>query len=181
MVLIHQPYGDSYGTWRTLEEYQAVGKIRAIGVSNFSPVRAVDLGLFNKVMPQANQIEINPFQQKTETVAALQAEGIAVEAWAPFAEGKNDIFYNPVLSKIGAKYGKSVAQVITRWLIERDIIVLAKSTKPERMAENLNVFDFALSDEDKAQIATLDGGAEPIFNHELISSLKMLHAWKTGQ
>ena len=181
MVLIHQPYGNSYGTWRALEEYQAAGKIRAIGVSNFSPVRAVDLGLFNKVMPQANQIEINPFQQKNEAVVALQAEGIAVEAWAPFAEGKNDIFHNPVLSKIGAKYGKSVAQVITRWLIEREIVVLAKSTRPERMAENLNVFDFALSDEDKAQIATLDGGAEPIFNHELISSLKMLHAWKTGQ
>ena len=181
MVLIHQPYGDSYGTWRALEEYQAAGKIRAIGVSNFSPVRAVDLGLFNKVMPQTNQIEINPFQQKNAEVAALQAEGITVEAWAPFAEGKNDIFHNPVLSKIGAKYGKSVAQVITHWLIERDIVVLAKSTKPERMAENLNVFDFALSDEDKAQIATLDGGAEPIFNHELISSLKMLHAWKTGQ
>ena len=181
MVLIHQPYGDSYGTWRALEEYQAAGKIRAIGVSNFSPVRAVDLGLFNKVMPQANQIEINPFQQKNEAVAVLQAEGIAVEAWAPFAEGKNDIFHNSVLSKIGAKYGKSVAQVITRWLIERDIVVLAKSTKPERMAENLNVFDFALSDEDKAQIATLDGGAEPIFNHGLISNLKMLHAWKTGQ
>ena len=181
MVLIHQPYGDSYGTWRALEEYQVAGKIRTIGVSNFSPVRAVDLGLFNKVMPQANQIEINPFQQKNDEVAALQAEGIAVEAWAPFAEGKNDIFHNPVLSKIGAKYGKSVAQVITRWLVERGIIVLAKSTKPERMTENLHIFDFALSDEDKAQIATLDGGAEPIFNHELISNLKMLHAWKTGQ
>lgn len=181
MVLIHQPYGDSHGTWRALEEYQAAGKIRAIGVSNFTPVQAVDLGVFNKVMPQANQIEINPFQQKTAQVAAMQGEGIAVEAWAPFAEGKNDIFHNPVLSKIGEKYGKSVAQVITRWLVERGIIVLAKSTKPERMAENLNVFDFALTDEDKAQIATLDGGAEPIFNHELIANLKMLHGWKTGQ
>ena len=181
MVLIHQPYGDSYGTWRALEEYQAAGKIRAIGVSNFSPVRAVDLGLFNKVMPQANQIEINPFQQKTETVAALQAEGIAVEAWAPFAEGKNDIFHNPVLSKIGAKYGKSVAQVITRWLIERDIVVLAKSTKPERMAENLNVFDFALSDEDKAEIAKLDGTFAAIRNHDTVDNLKRIAAWKTGQ
>ena len=110
---------------------------QTLKTSKFSPVRAVDFGLFNKVMPQANQIEINPFQQKTETVAALQAEGITVEAWAPFAEGKNDIFHNPVLSKIGAKYSKSVAQVITRWLVERGIIVLAKSTKPERMAEKL--------------------------------------------
>mgnify|MGYP000902281364 FL=1 len=180
MVLIHQPYGDSYGTWRALEEYQAAGKIRAIGVSNFSPVRAVDLGLFNKVMPQANQIEINPFQQKTEAVAALQAEGIAVEAWAPFAEGKNDIFHNPVLSKIGAKYGKSVAQVITRWLIERDIVVLAKSTKPERMAENLNVFHFALSDEDKAEIAKLDGTFDAIVNHDTVDNLKRIAAWKMG-
>ncbi len=181
MVLIHQPYGDSYGTWRALEEYQAAGKIRAIGVSNFSPVRAVDLGLFNKVMPQANQIEINPFQQKTEAVAALQAEGIAVEAWAPFAEGKNDIFHNPVLSKIGAKYGKSVAQVITRWLVERGIIVLAKSTKPERMAENLNIFDFALSDEDKAEIAKLDGTFDAIVNHDTVDNLKRIASWKTGQ
>ena len=180
MVLIHQPYGDSYGTWRALEEYQAAGKIRAIGVSNFSPMRAVDLGLFNKVMPQANQIEINPFQQKTEAVAALQAEGIAVEAWAPFAEGKNDIFHNPVLSKIGAKYGKSVAQVITRWLIERDIIVLAKSTRPERMAENLDVFDFALSDEDKAEIAKLDGTFDAIVNHDTVDNLKRIAAWKMG-
>ena len=180
MVLIHQPYGDSYGTWRALEEYQAAGKIRAIGVSNFSPVRAVDLGLFNKVMPQANQIEINPFQQKTEAVAALQAEGIAVEAWAPFAEGKNDIFHNLVLSKIGAKYGKSVAQVITRWLVERGIIVLAKSTKPERMAENLNIFDFALSDEDKAEIAKLDGTFAAIVNHDTVDNLKRISAWKMG-
>ena len=180
MALIHQPYGDSYGTWRALEEYQAAGKIRAIGVSNFSPVRAVDLGLFNKVMPQANQIEINPFQQKTEAVAALQAEGIAVEAWAPFAECKNDIFHNPVLSKIGAKYGKSVAQVITRWLVERGIIVLAKSTKPERMAENLNIFDFALSDEDKAEIAKLDGTFDAIVNHDTVDNLKRISAWKIG-
>ena len=182
MVLIHQPYGDSYGTWRALEEYQAAGKIRAIGVSNFSPVRAVDLGLFNKVMPQANQIEINPFQQKTEAVAALQAEGIAVEAWAPFAEGKNDIFHNPVLSKIGAKYSKSVAQVITRWLVERDIVVLlAISTKPERIAENLNVFDFTLSDGDKAEIAKLDGTFDAIVNHDTVDNLKRITAWKTGQ
>lgn len=138
---------------------------------------AVDLGIFNKVMPQANQIEINPFQQKTEVVAALQAEGIAVEAWAPFAEGKNDIFHNPVLSKIGAKYGKSVAQVIIRWLVERDIVVLAKSVKPERMAENLNVFDFALSDEDKAAIAGLDTGESQFMNHQSIECVREVKSW----
>lgn len=180
MVLIHQPYGDSHGTWRALEEYQAAGKIRAIGVSNFTPVQTVDLGLFNKMMPQANQIEINPFQQKTEQVATLQEEGVMVEAWAPFAEGKNDIFHNPILSKIGEKYGKSVAQVITRWLIERNIVVLAKSTKPERMAENLNVFDFSLTAEDKAEIAKLDGTFEAIVKHDTISNLRRIFAWRTG-
>lgn len=104
-----------------------------------------------------------------------------MEAWAPFAEGKNDIFHNPVLSKIREKYGKSVAQVITRWLVERDIVVLAKSTKPERMAENLNIFDFALSDEDKAEIAKLDGMFDAIVNHDTVNNLKRIAAWKTGQ
>ena len=174
MVLIHQPYGDVYGTWRALEEYQAAGKIRAIGVSNFTPDRVVDLGTFKHVMPQANQIEINPFHQRVQQVEQLQVENIIVETWAPFAEGKNDIFRNPVLSKIGAKYGKSVAQVITRWLIERGIVVLAKSTKPERMAENLNMFDFELTDEDKAEIATLDGGASQFINHQTVETVKWM-------
>lgn len=180
MVLIHQPYGDSHGTWRALEEYQTAGKIRAIGVSNFTPLQTVDLAVFNTVTPQANQIEINPFQQRLEEVAALQAEGVAVEAWAPFAEGKHDIFHNPILSDIGAKYGKSVAQVITRWLIERDIIVLAKSTKPERMAENIDVFDFALTDEDKAQIASLNGSFEAIVTHDSIDNLRRIAGFKAG-
>ena len=180
LVLIHQPYGDSHGTWRALEEYQAAGKIRSIGVSNFTPVQTVDLGIFNKVMPEVNQIEINPFQQKEEQVKSLQAEGMAVEAWAPFAEGKNDIFHNPVLSSIGAKYGKSVAQVITRWLIERDIIVLAKSIKPERMAENIDVFDFSLTEEDKAAIASLDGTFDAIVTHDSVDNLRRIAGWKAG-
>ena len=144
LMLLHQPFNDIYGAWRALEEYQAAGKIRAIGVSNFTADRVIDLGIFNKVMPAADQIEINPFHQRAQDVAQLQGEGIVVEAWAPFAEGKNDIFRNPLLAAIGAKYGKSVAQVIVRWLLERDIVVLAKSSKAERMAENLDVFDFAL-------------------------------------
>ena len=173
LVLIHQPYGDVYGTWRALEKYQAAGKIRAIGVSNFTPDRAVDLGLFNRVMPQVNQIEINPFHQRAREVAELQGEGIAVQAWAPFAEGKNDIFRNPLLAAIGAKYGKSVAQVIVRWLVERDIVVLAKSSKAERMAENLDVFDFALDDDDKAAIATLESG-QSLFSREPLERVKWI-------
>ena len=173
LVLIHQPYGDVYGTWRTLEQHQAAGKIRAIGVSNFTPDRAVDLGLFNRVMPQVNQIEINPFHQRAREVAELQGEGIAVQAWAPFAEGKNDIFRNPLLAAIGAKYGKSVAQVIVRWLVERDIVVLAKSSKAERMAENLDVFDFALDDDDKAAIATLES-EQSLFSREPLERVKWI-------
>lgn len=173
LVLIHQPYGDVYGTWRALEQYQAAGKIRAIGVSNFTPDRAVDLGLFNRVMPQVNQIEINPFHQRAQDVAELQGEGIVVEAWAPFAEGKNDIFRNPLLAAIGAKYGKSVAQVIVRWLLERDIVVLAKSSKAERMAENLDVFDFALDSDDKAAIATLESG-QSLFTREPLERVKWI-------
>lgn len=165
MLLIHQPYSDVHGAWRAMEELQEQGKVRAIGVSNFAVDRAVDLATFNKVVPQMNQIEINPFHQRIEVIAALKEEGIMPEAWAPFAEGKNDIFNNEVLVAIGKKYNKSVAQVITRWLVEQDIVVLAKSTKPERMVENLDVFDFALTDEDKAQIATLDEGESQFFSH----------------
>lgn len=181
MVLIHQPYGDVYGTWRALEDARAAGKIRAIGVSNFSPERTVDLGVFNRTMPQLNQIGINPFRQRREEIAALQAENIAVSAWSPFAEGKNGIFQNPVLTAIGQKYGKSVAQVIIRWLVEQNIVVLSKSNKPERMAENLNVFDFALSDDDKAAIATLDGSFSTAPSNQGIERVKWMAGLKFGQ
>ena len=174
LYLIHQPYGDVYGTWRALERYQAAGKIRAIGVSNFTPDRAVDLGIFNQVMPQANQIEINPFHQRNEQIAALQSEGIAVEAWAPFAEGKNGIFQNPVLAAIGKKYGKSVAQVIIRWLVERDIVVLAKSVKPERMAENQAIWDFELSEAEMRQITAMDTATSAFFSHRDPERIKWL-------
>ena len=174
LVLIHQPYGDVYGSWRALEQFQAAGKIRAIGVSNFTPDRAVDLGTFNQTMPQMNQIEINSFHQRQAQVEALQAEGMLVEAWAPFAEGKNDIFHNPVLTQIGAQYGKTVAQVILRWLVERNIVALAKSTKAERMAENLDIFDFSLSETDKAAIATLDSGESQFINHQNVEVVKWM-------
>ena len=174
MVLVHQPYGDYYGTWRTLEKWQAAGKIRAIGVSNFAPERAVDLGVFNRVMPQTNQIEVNPFHQRLREAADLQAEGIAVHAWAPFAEGQHGIFQNSALCAIGAKHGKSAAQVIIRWLVERNIVVLAKSARRERMAENLDVFDFALDDEDKAAIAALESGRS-LFTREPVERVKWAH------
>ncbi|PJK09919.1 2,5-diketo-D-gluconic acid reductase [Lysobacteraceae bacterium NML08-0793] len=172
LMLIHQPYGDVYGTWRALEDAQAAGDIRAIGVSNFTADRAVDLGVFNRVMPQVNQIEINPFHQRTELVETLQQENIIMEAWAPFAEGKNGIFHNAVLQKIADKHGKSIAQVIIRWLLERNIVVLAKSEKPELMAQNLDVFDFALDDADKAAIATLDSGESQFVNHASVERVK---------
>lgn len=180
LLLIHQPYSDVYGAWRAMEELQEQGKIRAIGISNFAVDRAVDLAEFNKVTPQVNQIEINPFQQQTQNIAALKAEGIMPEAWAPFAEGKNDIFHNPILVKIGEKYGKSVAQVITRWLVEQDIIVLAKSVKPERMHENLDVFDFALTDADKQEIATLNEGESQFFSHADPEMIRWMASRKMG-
>ncbi|PAD37125.1 aldo/keto reductase [Terribacillus saccharophilus] len=165
LLLIHQPYNDVYGAWRAMEELQKAGKIRAIGISNFAVDRAIDLAEFNEITPTVNQIEINPFQQQTEAIEALKAEGIQPEAWAPFAEGKNGIFTNEVLTSIGKKYNKSVAQVIVRWLVENNIVVLAKSTKPERMAENIDVFDFQLSEEDKKAIATLNVGESQFFSH----------------
>ena len=180
MVLIHQPYGDVYGTWRALERYQAAGKIRAIGVSNFTADRVIDLGIFNKVMPVADQIEINPFHQQAAQVDTLRAEGIVPEAWGPFAEGKFGIFENPVLAAIAKKHGKSIAQVITRWLIERGIVVLAKSTKPARMAENLAVFDFTLDADDKAQIATLDVGKSQIISHTDPAMVRQFKEWVFG-
>ncbi|MGG5318188.1 aldo/keto reductase [Enterococcus sp. AZ072] len=165
LLLLHQPYNDVYGAWRALEELQQEGKVRAIGISNFAVDRAVDLAEFNQVTPQINQIEINPFQQQTGNIAALKEEGIAVEAWAPFAEGKNNIFQNKILTEIGNQYDKSVAQVIVRWLMEQEIVVLTKSVNPERMAQNIDVFDFALTDEDKAKIATLNVGESQFFSH----------------
>ena len=177
LLLLHQPYNDVYGAWRAMEELQEEGKVRAIGISNFAVDRAVDLAEFNQVTPQVNQIEINPFQQQTESIAALKEEGIAVEAWAPFAEGKNGIFQNDVLTEIGKQYGKSVAQVIVRWLLEQDVIVLTKSVNPDRMAQNIDVFDFELTDEDKAKIATLNVGESQFFSHADPQMIK----WMAGR
>lgn len=165
LLLIHQPYNDVFGAWRAMEELQTQGKVRAIGVSNFDAARVVDLAEFNKTAPQVDQIEINPFQQQIKTLQALRDANVAPEAWAPFAEGKHGLFTNPTLAKIAEKHHKSIAQVILRWLIEQDIIVLAKSVKPERMAQNLDIFDFELTADDQAAIKTLDQEESQFFSH----------------
>lgn len=156
LVLIHQPYNDVYGAWRAMCELKKEGKIRSIGVSNFNYDKLVDLGVFTGEMPAVNQIELNPFHQQKEKVEILKEENVVLEAWAPFAEGRNNIFTNPVLEKIAKKHNKSVAQVIIRYFVEQNIVVLAKSTKQERMKENLDVFDFTLDLTDKEEIAALD-------------------------
>jgi diketogulonate reductase-like aldo/keto reductase len=165
LYLIHQPYGDVYGAWRAMAELHEEGTLKAIGVSNFYPDRLVDLVLHNKVMPAVNQIEINPFNQKIEAQQLHDKYKIQTEGWAPFAEGQHDIFKNPTLASIGAKYGKSIAQVILRWHIQRNIVVIPKSVKKERIIENFTVFDFQLSDQDMSAIKTLDTKTTAFFDH----------------
>jgi len=174
LYLIHQPFGDVYGEWRAMEELYQQGKVRAIGVSNFQPDRIIDLMIHNKIAPAVNQIEANPFQQQIETQKFLEGNNVQVEAWAPFAEGKNNIFQNEILLTIAAKHNKSVAQAILRWLVQRGIIALAKSTRKERMKENISVFDFELSAEDMAAIATLDTKTSSFFDHRDPERVKWL-------
>lgn len=174
LYLIHQPYGDVYGEWRAMEELYQQGKIRAIGVSNFQPDRMMDLIIHNKITPAVNQIKINPFHQQIETQAFFEANNVAVEAWAPFVEGRNNIFHNELLRSIAGKYNKSVAQVILRWVVQRGIIALAKSTRKERMMENINVLDFELSAEDMAAIASLDTKSSSFFDHRDPNMVKWL-------
>lgn len=165
LMLLHQAYGDTYGAWRALEEAQKAGKIRSIGVSNFWPDQLQNLELGNKVKPVINQIEINPWFQRESEVKWNQKDNVTVEAWAPFAEGKNKIFTNDTLKAIGDKHGKSVGQVILRWLIQRGIIVIPKSVHDARQKENMNVFNFELSTEDMKQISNLDKNKSQFFDH----------------
>jgi diketogulonate reductase-like aldo/keto reductase len=165
LYLIHQPFGDVYGEWRAMEELHKEGKVRAIGVSNFAPDRIMDLIVFNKVTPAVNQIEVNPFHQQIDTQKFLEGNNVQVEAWAPFAEGRNNIFQNELLLSIAAKYQKSVAQIILRWLTQRGIVVLSKSVRKERMIENISVLDFELSTEDMTAITTLDAKTSSFFDH----------------
>jgi 2,5-diketo-D-gluconate reductase A len=174
LYLIHQPFGDVYGEWRAMEELYQQGKARAIGLSNFPPDRIMDLMIHNKITPAVNQIEVNPFQQQIDTQTFLQDNSVQVEAWAPFAEGKNNIFQNELLLSIAAQHKKSVAQVILRWLVQRGIIALAKSTRKERMIENIRVFDFELGTEDMAAIITLDTKTSSFFDHRDPQMVKWL-------
>ena len=165
LYLIHQPYGDVHGAWRAMEELQQAGKIRAIGVSNFQPDRLADLMAFNKLVPAVNQIEVNPFNQQLHAAPWMQSRQIQPQAWAPFAEGRNGLFQHPVLAAIGAKRGKSVGQVVLRWIFQRGIASLAKSVHKERMKENLDILDFELSQDEMVQIAALDTATSAFFSH----------------
>ncbi|HET9920125.1 MAG TPA: aldo/keto reductase [Ktedonobacteraceae bacterium] len=174
LYLIHQPFGDVYGAWRTMEKLYQEGRIRAIGVSNFPPDRLMDLMIHNDVKPAVNQIEVNPFNQQIEAQQFLQANGVQTEAWAPFAEGKHDIFHNELLLSLAQKYQKNVAQIILHWLTQRGIVALAKSVRKERIEENFHVFDFALSPDDMAAIATLDTKTSSFFDHRDPNMVKAL-------
>lgn len=165
LVLLHQPFGDCYGAWRALERLHAIGTVRAIGVSNFAPDRLVDLGAFNEMAPMVNQIETNPLNQQRRAHDVMTERGVVHEAWAPFGEGRAGLFDHPVLSAIGERYGKSTAQVMLRWLIQRGIVVLPKTTHRDRMEQNLDIVDFALDETDMAAIAALDTATSLFFDH----------------
>ena len=165
LMLLHQPFSDYYGAWRALEDLYEEGKIKAIGVSNFYPDRLVDICSFARIKPMVNQVETHPLNQQIEAKQWMDKYGVQIEAWAPFGEGRGGLFQNEVLSSIGEKYGKSTAQVMLRWHIQRGVVVIPKSTHYERMVENFNVFDFTLTDEDMAAIAALDQKQSSFFSH----------------
>ena len=165
LYLIHQPFGDIYSSWRAMEDLYNEGKIRAIGVSNFLPDRLLDLILHNKITPAVNQVETHPFLQQIENAEFMKENNVQIESWAPFAEGKNNIFQNEILLSIAVKYNKSVAQIILRWLTQRDIVVIPKSVRKERIIENFNIFDFELSKEDMGKIVTLNTDQSSFFSH----------------
>ena len=166
LVLLHQPFADYYGAYRALEDLYEAGKVRAIGISNFYPDRTVDIASFARIRPMVNQVEVHPLHQQAEAKEWLDKYGIQMEAWAPFGEGRGGLFENPVLTRIGAKYGKTPAQVMLRWHLQRGVVVIPKSTHVERMRENLDVFDFTLTTEDMAAIAALDQKRSAFFSHQ---------------
>ena len=165
LYLIHQPFGDVYGSWRAMEQLNRQGVLRAIGVSNFYPDRLVDLIDHNEVTPAVNQVETHPYFQRADYQALMSERGVQIESWGPFAEGRNNLFTDPVLSDIGAAHGRSVAQVVLRWLIQRGVVVIPKSVRPERMRENLDVFSFELTDDQMKRIAGMDTGASLFLDH----------------
>lgn len=174
LYLIHQPLGDVHGAWRAMEELYKEGKIRAIGVSNFQPDRLMDIITFNEIVPAVNQVETHVFHQQIENQKFMQDNGVQIMSWGPFAEGKNNMFTNEVLTSIAKEHNKTVAQVVLRWLIQREVVVIPKSVRRERMDENFNVFDFELSTEDMQQIKTLDQGASLFFDHRDPTMVKWL-------
>ena len=178
LYLIHQPFNDVHGAWKAMEELYKEGRVRAIGISNFHPDRVVDLMAFNEIVPVVNQIETHPFHQQLETQKFLQENKIQIESWGPFAEGKNDMFKNELLSSIGKKYNKTIAQVVLRWLTQRGVVAIPKSVRKERMEENFNIFDFQLSNEDIQAIQTLDQKASAFFDHRDPAMVKWLTSRK---
>lgn len=174
LYLIHQPYGDVYGSWRAMEELYKDGRIRAIGVSNFQPDRVMDFIVHNEVVPAVNQIETHPFHQQIETQQFLQENKVQIESWGPFAEGRNDLFSNELLGSIAKKYNKSIAQVVLRWLTQRGVVVIPKSVRKERIIENFNIFDFELSSEDMNAIVDLDTKTSLFFDHRDPAMVKRL-------
>jgi 2,5-diketo-D-gluconate reductase A len=165
LFLIHQPFGDYYGSWRAMEELNRQGLARAIGVSNFFPDRLVDLIAHNEIAPMVDQVECHPFFQRSAEQELMRDRGVQIESWGPFAEGRNNLFSDPMLTEIGSSHGKSVAQVVLRWLVQRNVVVVQKSVRPERMRENIEVFDFELTDDEMARIAALDRGESLFFDH----------------
>lgn len=174
LMLIHQPFNDYYGTYRAMEELYMEGKLRAIGVSNFYPDRFIDISQFAKIQPAINQVETHVFNQQVVAKEYMKKYGTQIEAWAPFAEGKNDYFNNPILKEVGAKYGKSVGQTALRFLIQSGVIVIPKTTHKERMIKNINVFDYELSDEDMKKIEALDTKESLFFSHYDPATVEML-------
>jgi 2,5-diketo-D-gluconate reductase A len=174
LYLIHQPFGDVYGSWRAMEDLYREGRIRAIGVSNFHPDRVMDLIVHNDITPAVNQIETHPFNQQIETQKFLQEQQVQIESWGPFAEGKNNIFENELLRSIADKYQKTVAQIILRWLTQRGIVAIPKSVRKERIVENFNVFDIELTSDEMAAITTLDTKKSSFFDHRDPAMVKML-------
>lgn len=174
LVLLHQPFNDYYGAYQALVDLYKEGKIKAIGVSNFYPDRLVDMAIFSEVTPAINQVEVNVFHQQKEAQVYNEKYGVQLEAWAPFAEGRNNMFSNPELKAIGEKYGKIVAQVILRWLVQRNIVPLSKSVKKSRMEENINIFDFELSKEDMDKISEMDKKESSFFSHYDPSIVEMI-------
>ncbi|WP_046226121.1 aldo/keto reductase [Paenibacillus dauci] len=178
LYLIHQPFGDYYGAWRAMEELYHQGKIRAIGVSNFLPDRLMDLIMNNDITPAVNQIETHPFYQQNESAAFLKEHGVYHQSWAPFAEELNNMFGNDVLVAIAARHNKSVAQIVLRWLVQRDIVVIPKSVRKERIIENFDIFDFELDAEDIRQIASLDTGKSLFLSYLDPEVAKKMGSWK---